>query len=98
MVAKVNSGKNIRGILNYNENKVMEGMAKCIHENLFGQDIDKLTFNAKLSGFENLMNLNRRATTKAVHISLNFHASEKLDQDKLSEIASTHKCRPLCRH
>lgn len=90
MVAKVNTGKNIRGILNYNENKVKEGVARCIHENLFGQDVDKLSFNARLKGFENFINLNRRATTKAVHISLNFHASEKLSQDTLTEIASTY--------
>lgn len=90
MVAKVNSGKNIRGILNYNENKVKEGVAKCIHENLFGRELDKLTFNAKLKGFENLINLNRRATANAVHISLNFHASEKLSQDLLTDIASTY--------
>ncbi|HRE67734.1 MAG TPA: relaxase/mobilization nuclease domain-containing protein [Cyclobacteriaceae bacterium] len=90
MVAKVNSGKDIRGILNYNENKVTEGVAKCIHENLFGQDVEKLSFNTKLKGFENFINLNRRATTKAVHISLNFHTSEKLSEDKLTGIASTY--------
>jgi hypothetical protein len=90
MVAKVNSGKNIRGILNYNENKVKERAARCIHENLFGREVEKLTFAAKLKGFENLMNLNRRATTKAVHISLNFHASEKLSQGLLTDIASTY--------
>lgn len=90
MVAKVNSGKNIRGILSYNENKVMEGTAKCIYENLFGRDVEKLTFNAKLKGFENYMNVNRRATTKAVHISLNFHASEKLSPGTLTQIASTY--------
>lgn len=90
MVAKVNSGKDIRGILNYNENKVTEGVAKCIHENLFGLDVEKLSFYAKLKGFENFMNQNRRATTKAVHISLNFHASEKLSQDRLTDIATTY--------
>lgn len=90
MVAKVNSGKDIRGILNYNENKIKDGVAKCIHENLFGQDVEKLSFSAKLKGFENVMNLNRRATTKAVHISLNFHASEKLNEDTLTQIASTY--------
>lgn len=90
MVAKVNSGKNILGILNYNENKVKQGVAKCIHENLFGREVDKLTFNAKLKGLENFMNRNRRATTKAVHISLNFHPGEKLNQPLLREIASTY--------
>lgn len=90
MVAKVNSGRDIHGILNYNENKVTQGVAKCIHENLFGQEVSKLSFSTKLKGFENFMNLNRRATTKAVHISLNFHASEKLSEDKLTSIASTY--------
>lgn len=90
MVAKVNSGRNILGILNYNENKVKEGQAKCIHENLFGRDVEALTFNAKLKGLENFIHRNRRATTKAVHISLNFHASEKLSKDALNEIATTY--------
>lgn len=90
MVAKVNSGRNILGILNYNENKVREGMARCIHENMFGRDVEKLTFNGKRRGLENFIHRNRRATTKAVHISLNFHTSEKLTKDTLSEIATTY--------
>lgn len=90
MVAKVNSGKNIRGILNYNENKVKAGLATCIHENLFGQPVENLSFTTKRKGFENLINLNRRVTTNAVHISLNFHASESLDHHTLSDIASTY--------
>lgn len=93
MVAKVNSGKNIRGILNYNENKVGEGKAKCIHENLFGRNIEQLSFAEKLNGFEKFINLNRRTTTNAVHISLNFHASETLSLDKLTEVASTYMDR-----
>lgn len=80
----------MRGILNYNENKVTEGHAKCIGENLFGRDVDKLSFKAKLRGLENYLHRNRRATTTAVHISLNFHASEKLSEVKLGEIASTY--------
>jgi hypothetical protein len=90
MVAKVNSGKNIVGILNYNEKKVREGLAKCIHENLFGRDVAELSFSAKLKCLENFSNRNRRATTKAVHISLNFHSSEKLNESLLVEIASTY--------
>jgi len=90
MVAKVNAGKNIRAILNYNENKVREGVATCIHENLFGQHVNTLTFTTKLNGFENFLNRNQRATTKAVHISLNFHASETLSTNTLREIASTY--------
>src|SRR5690606_27013695 len=33
------------------------------------------------------MSQNRRATTKAVHISLNFHPDEKLTEETLKELA-----------
>jgi len=90
MVAKVNSGKNILGILNYNEKKVTAGNAKCIHENLFGQDVATLSFHEKRTVLVNRMNKNRRATTKAVHISLNFHPDEKLNRSTLRDIATTY--------
>ena len=87
MVAKVSSGKNILGLLNYNENKVKEGVAKCILENQFGCNVDRLTFNEKHKTFLSYINRNHRATTKAVHISLNFDPSEKLSKEILNEIA-----------
>lgn len=77
-------------ILNYNENKVKEGVAKCIMENSFGCDQDKLSFYDKMRGFETFMNQNRRATSKAVHISLNFHPEEKLKEETLKEIAADY--------
>lgn len=90
MVAKVNSGKSIRGVLNYNENKVKAGVARCLHENLFGQSVDNLSFSNKLKGFENLIARNRRVTTNTVHISLNFHAEDNLSSDKLIDIATAY--------
>ncbi|MBS1681596.1 MAG: putative conjugative mobilization protein [Cytophagales bacterium] len=87
MVAKVNSGQNILGILNYNENKVKEGVAKCIHENQFGCNVDKLTFREKLKTFQGYIQRNHRVTTKAVHISLNFDPSEKFEKETLNAIA-----------
>ncbi|MBN8650581.1 MAG: relaxase/mobilization nuclease domain-containing protein [Cytophagales bacterium] len=90
MVAKVNSGKSIRGVLNYNENKVKAGVARCLHENLFGQSVDNLSFSNKLKGFENLIARNRRVTTNTVHISLNFHAEDNLSSNKLIDIATAY--------
>lgn len=90
MVAKINCGKNMRGILNYNENKVQQGQAKCIEENMFGRSVENLSFNAKWSRFLDYMERNRRATTNAVHISLNFHPDETLTQDALINIAATY--------
>lgn len=84
------TGKNIRGILSYNENKVAEGRAVCIRENMFGQDLKRLSFNAKLNGFENYTNRNRRTKTNAVHISLNFHKDDRLNEKSLNGIAAAY--------
>lgn len=80
-------------ILNYNENKVKEGKAICIHENLFGCPIDKLSFHDKLHGLEFFTDRNQRATSKSVHISLNFHPDEKISESTLTEIAGEYMDR-----
>jgi len=49
-----------------------------------------MNFYQKLNGFEMLNNLNSRATTKTIHISLNFDPSEKLSNDKLIEVANVY--------
>lgn len=90
MVAKVNSGQNILGLLNYNENKVKEGVATCIQENLFNCNVDRLSFYDKLKTFQGFITRNHRATTKAVHISLNFDPSEKIDKETLRGIATQY--------
>lgn len=90
MVAKVNSGQNILGLLNYNENKVKAGVAKCILENQFGCNVERLGFYDKLKTFQSFITRNHRATTKAVHISLNFDPSEKLTKDTLNAIATQY--------
>lgn len=90
MVAKVNSGNSIQRILNYNENKVKAGVAECIHENIFGRPVDALSFHDKLEGVMRYADRNMRATSKAVHISLNFHADDQLDNAKLIGIADTY--------
>jgi hypothetical protein len=87
MVAKVISGKNIRGVLNYNENKVQQGAAQCILASRFGCQAHELTFSDKLNRFMKLTALNPKVKTNALHISLNFDASEKLTDEKLKVIA-----------
>ncbi|MEO7991494.1 MAG: relaxase/mobilization nuclease domain-containing protein [Chryseolinea sp.] len=88
MVAKVISGKDIQGALNYNEQKVMEGNATCIQANLFKKDVDQLNFYDKLNRFGDLNDRNRRTKTNTLHISLNFDVTEKLSVDDLNKIAS----------
>jgi hypothetical protein len=90
MVAKVISGKDIAGALNYNEQKVLQGNAQCIQANLFQHDVDQLNFYDKLNRFTDLNERNKRTKTNTLHISLNFDPDEKLNVDQLSKIASAY--------
>jgi hypothetical protein len=90
MVAKVITGKTIKGVLNYNEYKVRDNKAVCIDAAGFLLERDEMTFHDKLHAFEELTNRNLMAKTNAVHISLNFDPSEKLSQEKLSEITAAY--------
>lgn len=90
MVARVKSGKTIRGVLSYNENKVKEGTAQCIDAVGFGCLPEELSFTNKLIRFTNLTDRNKIAKTNTIHISLNFHPDEKLDEQTLREIAATY--------
>lgn len=90
MVAKITIGKSVRGILNYNENKVKESQAQCIMASGYGMEHDDLSFYQKLNRLENLQEKNSRVKTNAVHISLNFDPSEKLSRQQLSAIAGKY--------
>ncbi|MFC0321189.1 MULTISPECIES: relaxase/mobilization nuclease domain-containing protein [Olivibacter] len=90
MVAKIMIGKSIRGILHYNEQKVAEGSATLIMASGFADDIKKLNFAHKLTRFEHLTNLKPSVKTNALHISLNFHSSEKLVDAEMQQIAAAY--------
>jgi hypothetical protein len=90
MVAKITIGKTIRGIVNYNENKVKQGQAQCIAAGNYGIEQDDLSFYQKLNRLEHLQEKNSRVKTNSVHISLNFDPSEKLNHQLLSEIAGRY--------
>ena len=74
MVAKIITGKSLRGALHYNENKVLEGKAELILASGFAGDIERMNFNQKLHRFENLLMLSPNVKTNTLHISLNFDA------------------------
>ena len=76
--------------MNYNEKKVQKGNAVCLHAANYLSEAKNMNFYQKLNGFEMFNNLNSRATTKTIHISLNFDPSEKLSNDKLIEVANVY--------
>ncbi|MBS1735169.1 MAG: relaxase/mobilization nuclease domain-containing protein [Bacteroidetes bacterium] len=90
MVAKITVPNSIKRAFNYNEQKMKEGKAVCMYAHNFLKEADQLNFYEKLSRFEELIALNKRASTNTVHISLNFGLNEKLAKEKLVEIASVY--------
>ena len=90
MVAKITVPNSIRRALNYNEQKMKEGKAECIYAHHFLKEAGQLNFYEKLNRFQSLINLNKRATTNTIHISLNFGLQEKIENEKLAEIASVY--------
>jgi Relaxase/Mobilisation nuclease domain len=90
MVAKITVPNSIRRALNYNEQKMKEGKAECIYAHHFLKEAEQLNFYEKLGRFQSLIDLNKRATTNTVHISLNFGLGEKIERNKLAEIASAY--------
>lgn len=82
--------KNVIAALNYNENKLKQGKAQCIYAAGYLRASEDMNFYQKLDGFERLNCLNERATTKTIHVSLNFHPSENLKPDKIIAIASEY--------
>lgn len=87
MVAKITVPKSIRRALNYNEQKVQEGKGRCLFASGFLKEAEALHFNEKLARFKGLIQLNERARTNTVHISLNFAAEEHLPPASLCQIA-----------
>lgn len=90
MVARISCGKSIRGVLVYNEDKVDKGEAKIILASGFATEIERLSFHQKLFRFEQLTMLNSRSKVNAMHISLNFHSDDRLDEVKMQQIASVY--------
>lgn len=91
MVAIIKTGHSIHRILNYNENKVQQGVAECIGAGNYPVDIEKMIFTMKLNRFLKQADLNENVKRNSVHISLNFDVTEKgILKEKLMEIADTY--------
>ncbi len=83
----MHSSGSLRNCLNYNEQKVKTGDAKCLDAGYYPMDAGDMNFYQKLARLEKLTSLNQRTKVNSVHFSLNFHPSEKLTEALLKEIA-----------
>ena len=92
MVAKITIPGSIEAALNYNEKKVQKGTAKCLYAANYLNEAKNMNFCQKMDGFEKHNRLNKMATTKTLHVSLNFDPSEKLSNSRLIEVANVYIC------
>lgn len=91
MVARVNTGYSLYHMVNYNENKVVKGVATCISAGNYPLDPDQMNMYVKLGCMQKQMHLNHRAKRTSMHISLNFSPSETgLTKEKLTAIADAY--------
>ena len=90
MVARIKRTQSLSRSLNYNEKKVQTGAAECIHAANYPKDLEALNFYDKLHRLEHQAALNERVIANSVHISLNFHESDRLNKEKLCAIAETY--------
>lgn len=90
MVAVIKTGHSLQRILNYNENKVKEGVAECISTSNYPIDAAKLSFDQKLKRLLKQASLNENVTRNSVHVSLNFGPNERLSGEQLKDISDTY--------
>jgi hypothetical protein len=90
MVARIRSGKSLKGAINYNEKKVKEGQAELILAKGYPKQERDLNFHEKLGRLQKLADLNTRAETHCLHVSLNFDPTEQLSSDKFKAIAERY--------
>lgn len=91
MVAVIKTGQSVRRVFHYNENKIIEGLALCIGAENYPADHDKMTPDFKVAQLARQLELNENVKRGSVHISLNFHPSEKdLSPDKLMDISRNY--------
>lgn len=87
------TGKSIKGVLNYNEDKVRRGTADLVFASHFGGDVSNMNFSQKLRRFEKLTELNEKSQTNTLHLSLNFSPDDVLDTEVLQTIAADYMQR-----
>jgi hypothetical protein len=87
VVAKIVNGKNIRGVLHYNENKIASGEAELLMAAGFPAAANELSFKNKLDWFDRFTRQNEHTKTNTMHVMLNFSRLDKVENELLRTIA-----------
>lgn len=93
MIAKINHGESLYGIVSYNRQKVDQGKADVIHTHriiLARDDNPESLFSKTLQSFEPYLAANPRVKKPVVHISINPDREDRVDSYKLARIADDY--------
>lgn len=91
MVAKINTGSSLFGALSYNQEKVEEGEAKILFGNRIVESINLgYTMHGMMESFKPYLDANNRTEKPILHISLNPHPDDKLNDIQMLEIAQRY--------
>jgi hypothetical protein len=87
MYARIDFSQNIAGNLRYHELKVKKEIAECLFAGNAVKDLHELNRKDKLYHFQRLNVMNDKVMKNTLHISLNFHPSEKLSNSQMQAIS-----------
>lgn len=90
MVAVIKTGNSIHRAFNYNENKVKEGVARCIGQGNYPVEVQDMSLTMKLNRLIRQAELNQNVKRNSVHISLNFAPPENPSDEKMKAIADAY--------
>lgn len=91
MVAKINVGSSLYGVLAYNQKKIDEMQGRVLFTNrMFESEDGNFNIHRCLECFEMQLPQDIRTEKPIIHISLNPHPDDKLNDFQLSEIAQQY--------
>ncbi len=91
MVAKISTGSSLYGALSYNQSKIDAGEAKIVLTNkIYGGLDNDLTINSCMESFTLQMPNRFRTEKPIVHISLNPHPDDKIEEWQYAQIAKEY--------
>jgi len=89
MRPKIMTCHSIARTIQYNENKIKQGEAKCLVAANFLKEASHLSVDDKLRRFEKRMELNDRVSTN-LHITLNLDPLDKLSDEKMAQLSKEY--------
>lgn len=94
MVAKINVGSSLYGALAYNGEKVNEGQGRLLlTHKIFDDGTGTFDIRRAAEDFARCMPPQVRTSKPVVHISLNPHPDDRLDDTELTAIAEEYLAR-----